>query len=126
MVAPARLVADLTDEVPSARPLTDADLAGLLTELADYHAHFAPCFARRDQRAWVELYLRGLLTAAVPRKNSEAMALRLLGAGPAADRQVRALQYCLREGAWEDAALLARSEERRVRIECRSRGSPYH
>src|SRR3712207_3881113 len=107
MVAPALLVADLTDEVPSARPLTDADLAGLLTELADYHAHFAPCFARRDQRTWVELYLRGLLTADVPRKNIEAMALRLLGAGPAADRQVRALQYCLSEGAWDDAALLA-------------------
>ena len=107
MAAPAVLVTDLTDEVPSARPLTAADLAGLLDELADYHAHFAPCFARRDQRAWVELYLRGLLTADVPRKNIEAMALRLLGAGPAADRQVRALQYCVSEGAWDDEALLA-------------------
>src|SRR3712207_9324967 len=126
MAAPAALVADLTDAVPSAQTVTVADLNGLVDELTAYHTHFAPCFARRDQRTWVELYLRGLLTADVPRKNIEAMALRLLGAGPAADRQVRALQYCLREGAWEDAALLARSEERRVRIECRSRGSPYH
>ena len=107
MAAPAAVVADLTDEVPVARTLTVADLAGVLDELAAYHAHFAPCFARRDQRAWVELYLRGLLTADVPRKNIEALALRLLGAGPAADRQVRALQYCLSEGAWDDEALLA-------------------
>ncbi len=107
MAATAAVEADLTDEVPVARTLTAADLEGVLDELAAYHAHFAPCFARRDQRAWVELYLRGLLTADVPRKNIEALALRLLGAGPAADRQVRALQYCLSEGAWDDAALLA-------------------
>src|SRR5215216_3244263 len=104
MAAPAAVVADLTAEVPVARTLTVADLEGLVDELTAYHAHFAPCFARRDQRAWVELYLRGLLTADVPRKNIEAMALRLLGAGPAADRRVRALQYCLSEGAWEDEA----------------------
>ena len=92
MAAPAAVVADLTAEVPVARTRTVADLDGLVDELAAYHAHFAPCFARRDQRAGVELYLRGLLTADVPRKNIEALALRLLGAGPAADRQVRALQ----------------------------------
>src|SRR5919202_6297584 len=107
MAAPAAVEADLTDEVPGARTLTVADVEGVLDELAAYHAHFAPCFARRDQRAWVELYLRGLVTADVPRKNIEALALRLLGAGPAADRQVRALQYCVSEGAWDDAALLA-------------------
>jgi hypothetical protein len=60
-------------------------------ELAAYHAHFAPLFARREQRAWAEVYLRGLLTADVRRKNVEAMTLRLLGAGPDAARQVRAL-----------------------------------
>lgn len=107
MAAPAAVMAELTDAVPSARTLTVADLDGLVDELTAYHAHFAPCFARRDQRAWVELYLRGLLTADVPRKNIEAIALRLLGAGPAADRQVRALQYCVSEGAWDDTALLA-------------------
>ena len=90
MATPAAVMADLTDAVPSARTLTGADLDGLVDELTAYHAHFAPCFARRDQRAWVELYLRGLLTADVPRKNIEALAVRLLGAGPAADRQVRA------------------------------------
>ncbi len=35
------------------------------------------------------------------------MVLRLLGAGPAADRQVRAAQYFISDGKWEDAAVLA-------------------
>lgn len=99
--------APLLDAVPVARTLTVADIDGLVDELAAYHAAFAPCFDRRDQRAGVELYLRGLLTADVARKNIEAMAVRLLGAGPAADRQVRALQYCISEAAWDDDRLLA-------------------
>lgn len=82
----------LLDALPVARTLTAADIDGRVDELAVYYAAFAPCFDRRDQRAGGELYLRGLLTADVPRKNIEAMAVRLLGAGPAADRQVRALQ----------------------------------
>lgn len=97
----------LVDAVPVARTLTAADIDGLVDELAAYYAAFAPCFDRRDQRAWVELYLRGLLTADVPRKNIEAIALRLLGAGSAADRQVRALQHCISEAAWVDERLLA-------------------
>ena len=60
--------------------------------LATYHARFAPLFARAEQRAWAEVYLRGLLVADVPRKNTEAVALRLLGAGPGAEARVRALQ----------------------------------
>jgi DDE superfamily endonuclease len=62
---------------------------------------------RREQRAWAEVYLRGLLIADVPRKNVEAMALRLLRPGPQAARQVRALQQFIGEGAWDDAAILA-------------------
>jgi hypothetical protein len=57
--------------------LSPADLADVGEELAAYHAHFAPRFARREQRAWAAVYLRGLLIADVPRKNVEAMALRL-------------------------------------------------
>jgi SRSO17 transposase len=52
-------------------------------------------------------YRRGLLTADVPRKNIEAMALRLLGVGPHVERQVRALQQFVGEGSWDDEALLA-------------------
>jgi len=98
---------DLTPTVPAARTLTVADLAGVVEELAAYHAHFAPLFRRPEQRAWAAVYLRGLLTADVPRKNVEALALRLLGAGPDADRQVRALQQFVGEGGWDDAGLLA-------------------
>jgi SRSO17 transposase len=107
MAAPAVAPVDLTTAVPAARTLTAADLDGLVEELVAYHAHFAPLFQRREQRAWAAVYLRGLLTADVPRKNVEALALRLLGAGPAADRQVRALQQFVSEGGWDDAALLA-------------------
>jgi SRSO17 transposase len=75
--------------------------------LATYHAHFAPFFKRSEQRDWAEVYLRGLLTADVRRKNTEAMALRLLGAGPGAAARVRALQQFIGEGGWDDAAILA-------------------
>jgi SRSO17 transposase len=98
---------DLTSGGPAVVTLPPADLADVGEELAAYYARFAPLFARREQRAWAEVYLRGLLVADVPRKNVEALALRLLGAGRPAARQVRALQQFIGEGAWEDAALLA-------------------
>ena len=91
---------DLTPAMPPVRTLTAADLDGVVEELAAYHAHFAPLFQRREQRAWAALYLRGLLTADVPRKNVEALALRLLGAEAGADKRVRALQQFLGEGGW--------------------------
>jgi len=100
-------VADLTVLGPAVVALRPEDLADVGEELATYHARFAPLFARREQREWSEVYLRGLLLADVARKNVEAMALRLLGAGPQAARQVRALQQFIGEGAWEDDALLA-------------------
>src|SRR3954451_22281810 len=98
---------DLTPVVPPVRTLTAADLDGLVEELAAYHAHFAPLFRRPEQRAWAAVYLRGLLTADVPRKNVEARARRLLGAGPAAERQVRAMQQFVGAGGWDDPGLLA-------------------
>ena len=97
---------DLTSEVPVVLTLTAHDLADVADDLRTYQAHFAPLFQRREQRAWADVYLRGLLLADVPRKNVEAMALRLLGAGPPAARQVRALQQFIGEGAWDDAAIL--------------------
>jgi len=98
---------DLTPTAPAARTVTATDLAGLVDELAAYHAHFAPLFRRPEQRGWAAVYLRGLLTADVPRKNVEALALRLLGAASGADKRVRALQQFLGEGGWDDAAILA-------------------
>jgi SRSO17 transposase len=99
-------VHDLLADVPVAHTVAVADLGDFLEELAAYQARYAPFF-RPDQRAWADFYLRGLLTADVPRKNIEAMVLRLLGAGPAAERQVRAAQYFISEGKWDDAAVLA-------------------
>ncbi len=106
-------VVDVTADLPRladlllVRDLTPEEVAPLAEELATYHQHFAPFFSRREQREWAEVYLRGLLTADVPRKNVEAMALRLLGVGPHAERQVRALQQFIGEGAWDDEAILA-------------------
>jgi SRSO17 transposase len=111
---------DLTSAGPAVVSLSPAHLADVGDELAAYHAHFAPRFARREQRAWATVYLRGLLLADVPRKNVEAMALRLLGAGPQAARQVRALQQFIGEGAWEDKVILAEHQ----RLVAQSLGEP--
>ena len=107
------LVFDVTVDQPSStsgltvQELAPEEVASLAEELVAYHQHFAPLFYRREQREWAAIYLRGLLTADVPRKNIEAMALRLLGVGPHAERQVRALQQFVGEGSWDDEALLA-------------------
>ena len=98
---------DLTSQAPVVLTLTPQDLTDLADELTAYHAHFAPLFQRREQREWAALYLRGLLLTDVPRKNVEAMTLRLCGAGPSAARTVRALQQFVSEGAWDDRAILA-------------------
>jgi SRSO17 transposase len=87
--------------------LAAEEVARLSEERLAYHQHFAPLFYRREQREWAEIYVRGLLTADVPRKDVEAMALRLLGVGPHAERQVRALQHFIGEGKWDDDAILA-------------------
>ena len=107
MVAMGGAVVDLVLGQPAVLTVTPARLEGIVEELAAYHAAFAPCFHYQAQRVWSDVYLRGLLVADVPRKNIEAMALRLLGAGEAADRQVRALQHFVSEGVWDDAAVLA-------------------
>ena len=101
---------DLAGDLPRARTLTAKDVEGLLDELAAYHSEFAPLFKRSEQRASAEIYLRGLLTAEVPRKNVEAMVLRLFGAGEGADRRIRAVQQFVAEGAWDDRAILAKHQ----------------
>jgi SRSO17 transposase len=109
VVSPVSLpTADATSELPVERTLTVAAITDLVDELAAYHALFAPLFKRYEQRAWAAIYLRGLLTADVPRKNIEAIALRLFGAGADAARTVRALQQFVGEGGWDDAAILAK------------------
>ena len=101
------LTTDLTWQQPAVRLPDVTALADIAAELAADHAAFAPLYRRREQRVWGEAYLRGLLLADVPRKNSEALALRLLGAGDDADRLVRRLQDFIGVGGWDDTALLA-------------------
>ncbi len=98
---------DLSEALSPELHLRAADLGRIAADLVAYHARFAPLFARAEQRAWAEVYLRGLLVADVPRKNVEAMALRLLGAEDGADRRVRALQHVVGAGAWDDDVILA-------------------
>jgi len=106
-------VCDVSADLPrlanlgAGRGVTAEEAVTLAEELVAYHQHFAPLFYRREQREWAAVYLRGLLTADVPRKNVEAMALRLLGVGPHAELQVRALQQFIGKGKWDDDALLA-------------------
>src|SRR6266496_309252 len=84
--------------------LTPHDLDGILDELRTFHAQFSPLFFRPEQRAWAQTYLHGLLLD-IPRKSIEPMILHLRGA----DRNaVRAMQQFVREGAWEDTAILRR------------------
>src|SRR5258708_14950393 len=97
---------------PAVVTLTPADRADGGAELAAYSSRCATLVARREQRGSAEGYPRGLLLAGVGRKTVDAMALRLLGAGPPAARQVRALQQFIGAGAWDDPALLA--EHQRV------------
>src|SRR5947209_5588322 len=74
-------ITDLTGALSPELHLRSADLESIVDDLMAYHARFAPLFTRQEQREWAAVYLRGLLVADVPRKNVEAMALRLLGAG---------------------------------------------
>ena len=102
---------DLTSGLPAVRAVTVEELDGVVEELAAYHAQFAPLYWRSEQRQWASVYLQGLLTAEVPRKNVEAMVLCLYGAGPQASRRVRALQQFIGEGRWDDDAVLCRHRQ---------------
>ena len=78
------LLVDVTTDQPplpgrlAVQNLASEEMARLSEELVAFHQHFAPLFYRHEQREWAAVYLRGLLTADVPRKNVEAMALRRL------------------------------------------------
>jgi SRSO17 transposase len=97
--------------VPAVRSVTVADLEGVVEELKAYHAEFAPVFQRSEQRRWAGVYLEGLLTAEVPRKNVEAMALRRYGAGAEASGRVRSMQQFIGASRWDDRAILAKHRQ---------------
>jgi len=50
--------------------LAPREAKGLAAELSSYYAGYAPLFARREQREWAQLYLRGRLSDLVKCKLS--------------------------------------------------------
>ncbi len=82
--------------------LTPRDVSGLLDQLAAYHAHFVPAFARSDQTEHSEMYLRGLLSAC-ERKSIEPMALHL-------GVPIRPLQYFIGQSTWPIEPIVAQHQ----------------
>jgi len=79
----------------------------LAAELSNYYAEYAPLFARREQREWAQLYLRGQLSD-LERKSIEPMVLRERGKDLNA---VRAVQQFIGEGGWDDDRILERHQQ---------------
>lgn len=94
-----------TIEAPVLLSFTPEEINALLEELQAYHDIFSPLFARREQREWASVYLRGLVSPSTERKSVEPMILGINGADPNA---VRAAQQFVSAGAWDDTAILQR------------------
>jgi SRSO17 transposase len=96
---------------PSGRPpsanLAPREAKRLAAELSNYYAEYAPLFARREQREWAQLYLRGQLSD-LERKSIEPMVLRERGKDLNA---VRAVQQFIGEGGWDDDRILERHQQ---------------
>src|SRR5436190_15540132 len=82
--------------------LTPRDVAGLLDQLAAYHAHFVPVFARSEQAGWAETYLHGLLSRC-ERKSIEPMALHL-------GVPIRPLQHFIGQSTWSIEPIVAQHQ----------------
>jgi SRSO17 transposase len=82
--------------------LTPRDVSGLLDQLAAYHAHFGPAFARSDQSERAEMYLRGLLSQC-ERKSIEPMALHL-------GVPIRPLQHFIGQSTWSIEPIVAQHQ----------------
>jgi SRSO17 transposase len=82
--------------------LTPRDVDSLLDQLAAYHAHFVPAFARCDQAHSAEIYLRGLLSDC-ERKSIEPMALHL-------GVSIRPLQHFIGQSTWATEPVVAQHQ----------------
>src|SRR5262245_58119231 len=82
--------------------LTPRDVSGLLDQLAAYHAHFAPAFARSAQSEHSQMYLRGLLSMC-ERKSIEPMALHL-------GVPIRPLQHFIGQSIWSIEPIIAQHQ----------------
>ena len=88
-------------DAPPPLELSPEEVRLLAAELREYCAEFAPLFYREEQRGWAGKYLEGLLLPDGG-KSVEELALRVAGGN------VRNMQQFLGEGAWDDAAILAK------------------
>jgi SRSO17 transposase len=75
------------------------EVACFVEELASYLALFVPTLQRAEQRAWLKIYLKGLVSN-VMRKNTERMALEL-------GVNVRSLQHFIGQSPWPVEPVLA-------------------
>lgn len=80
-----------------------ASLVSLLPELDRFLARFHDCFARREQRSSLRVYVQGQLSD-LPRKSIEPMAL-------AAGLPPRNLQQFLSLHGWDDGLLRDRVQQ---------------
>jgi SRSO17 transposase len=91
---------DLIETVPP-RDVAIADMEQRVEAWRDSHAIYSPLLPRRAQRTLAPTSLQGLLSEG-PRKSIAPMVWALTGGNPHA---VRAMQSCIREGAWDDETL---------------------
>ncbi|MET9695030.1 IS701 family transposase [Streptomyces sp. NPDC006514] len=82
--------------------MTPDEIAAVRGELEEFAAEVFESFARKDQRRWGQVYLRGLLTDG-QRKSVEAMAARV---GEDGNRQ--ALAHFITTSRWDPAHVRAR------------------
>jgi hypothetical protein len=91
-------------ETTAVMELTPGDWDALVEEVRASHAISSPLGQRRAPRAWAGQYWHAWLLER-PRTASDPLVLALAGGQPQA---VRAMPHCLREGRWDDTALLHR------------------
>lgn len=87
------------NETPPPLHLTPQEIEALADALVDYHAAFAALYDRQEQAHWSDKYVQGLMLP-IERKSIEPMALAL------DDGHGQAMQPCIGQGQWDDAALL--------------------
>jgi SRSO17 transposase len=81
------------------------DFERIEASFRQFHAHFAPAFARKQWRERSRDYLRGLLVQSAERSNAENLAEAVPGASP------RVLQRFLTEARWDDDAVTRRLQQ---------------
>ena len=85
--------------------LTSRELAGVRARLEDFAAEMFAPMARRDQRRWGGVYLRGLMLEG-RRKSIEPMAERL------PDGEEQCLQQFVNQSPWDESEVRRRLAER--------------